>query len=434
MGSQHALRERESTGAEQAVAVVRDLHAEVARTTGVAIPLRLWDGIELGDAAASFRIVLHHPWSLRRLLWPPSDLSAGEAYVEGDVDVEGDMIAALGTGEAVSRLVATPLDKLRVARLLLRLPKPPPRPHTRRARLRGRRHSQARDRAAIAFHYDLPQAFYRTFLDEHLVYSCAYFLDPDESLETAQERKLDVICRKLRLQPGQRFLDIGCGWGSLLLHAARHYGVRGLGVTLSRTQAEAGRERIAAAGLADRVEIRLADYRELHGQYDAVASVGMFEHVGPDHLAEYFAAAHRLTRPGGLFCNHGIVTGDARRVNTGEGRTFVSTYVFPDGGLVPAWRAVRELQAGGFELLDVEQLRPSYARTLRHWVQRLEAAHDSAVAVAGETDYRVWRAYMAGSSAAFASGRLGLVQLLGVRAVDGRHDLPPGRSWMLPAS
>src|SRR5690606_27837460 len=163
------------------------------------------DGSELGDGGAGFRIVLHHPWSLRRLLRPPTDLSAGETYVEGDVDVEGDMIAALETGETVGRLLASPLDKLRVARQLLRLPRPPP----RRARLRGKRHSQERDRAAIAFHYDLPQDFYRTFLDDHLVYSCAYFLHADESLETAQERKLDVICRKLRLQPEQRLLDIG---------------------------------------------------------------------------------------------------------------------------------------------------------------------------------------------------------------------------------
>lgn len=434
MSSQSALRERAQAGADQAAAVVRSLHAELQQSTGIALPLRLWDGSELGDGSAGFRIVLHHPWSLRGLLRPPTDLSAGETYVEGDVDVEGDMIAALETGETVGRLLASPLDKLRVARQLLRLPRPPRRPHTRRARLRGKRHSQERDRAAIAFHYDLPQDFYRTFLDDHLVYSCAYFLHADESLETAQERKLDVICRKLRLQPEQRLLDIGCGWGSLLLHAARHYGVRGVGVTLSRTQAEAGRERIAAAGLADRVEIRLADYRELHERFDAVASVGMFEHVGPDHLPEYFSAAYRLTRPGGLFCNHGIVTGDARRVNTGEGRSFVSTYVFPDGGLVPAWRAVREMQAAGFELLDVEQLRPSYALTLRHWVRRLEAGHEAAVAAASETDYRVWRAYMAGSSVAFAAGRIGVVQLLGVRAVDGRHDVPFGRRWMLPAS
>ncbi|MGH3666304.1 MAG: class I SAM-dependent methyltransferase, partial [Egibacteraceae bacterium] len=314
-----------------------------------------------------------------------------------------------------------------------RLPRPPRSSHARRARLHGQMHSRDRDRAAIAFHYDLPQAFYETFLDPNLVYSCAYFADPDEDLATAQTRKLDLICHKLRLQPGMRLLDIGCGWGSLLLHAADNYGVAGVGATLSRTQAEAARTRLRDAGLADRVEVRLQDYRDLGEQFDAIASVGMVEHVGPARLAEYTQTVHRLLAPGGLFCNHGIVTGDADQVRTGRERTFVSAYVFPDGGLVPVWRAVQEIQRAGFEILDVEQLRPHYALTLRRWVDNLEANHDAAVATTSEADYRIWRAYMAGSAFSFSDRSLGVVQVLGRKPGDGAPDPPLGRAWMLPA-
>lgn len=410
--------------------LVERLHRTVAASTGVELPVRLWDGSELGDADAGFRLVLHHPWSLRSMLWPASDLAAGEAYVEGDIDIEGDPVAAMATGAHIADQALSGAERLRLVRHVLALPRPPRRAHERRARLRGRRHSTARDREAIAFHYDLAHDFYASFLDRELVYSCAYFLDPDEDLATAQRRKLDVICRKLRLRPGQRLLDIGGGFGGLVIHAARHYGVDALAVTLSTTQAEAGRERVAAAGLSDRVEIRLADYRELESTFDAVASVGMVEHVGPGHLPEYFTTVRRLTAPGGLFCNHGIVIGHADRVRRDRGKDFTHTYVFPDGGLVPAWRMVEQGQRAGFGLLDVEQLRPHYALTLRRWVDRLERHHDRAVAAASEADYRIWRAYMAGAAAGFDSGDLGIVQVLLARPP--LPDLPLGRSWMLP--
>lgn len=410
------------------------LHRELTRRSGVQLPVTLWDGTRLGPADRGFRLVLCHPWSLRAVLWPPVDRTPGEAYVEGDIDIEGDAVeAAAVAGRLGTALRAAPTAWAGMLRALMALPSPPKREHRRRARLRGRRHSPARDRAAIAFHYDLSTDFYRCFLDRQLVYSCAYFADPEEELEAAQARKLDVICRKLRLAPGRRLLDIGCGFGSLLVHAARDYGVEGLGVTLSRTQAEAGREMAAAAGVGDRVEIRLADYRELTGQFDAVASVGMFEHVGPERLGEYFSHAYRLTRPGGLFCNHGIVTGHSERVRSSRTRDFAATYVFPDGGLVPAWRAVREEQRAGFQLLDVEQLRPHYALTLQQWVARLEANRETAVAESSEADYRIWRIYMAGSAHGFASGHLGVVQILGARPGPGVGDLPLGRAWMLPA-
>ncbi|HKE98362.1 MAG TPA: cyclopropane-fatty-acyl-phospholipid synthase family protein [Actinomycetes bacterium] len=395
--------------------------------SGRSLPVRLPDGTELGPADAPYRLVLEHWWSLRRIWLPPYDLRAGEAYVEGDIDIEGDIEAAMSAAAELSAHLPGARARLRLLRPLLRLPSPPRRSHPRRARLRGRMHSKERDRAAVAFHYDLPDEFYRQFLDRRLVYSCAYFLDPGEPLDAAQERKLDLVCRKLRLRPGQRLLDIGCGWGSLLLHAAERYGVSGLGVTLSATQQQAAGERIAAAGLAGRVGVRLQDYRDLDGQFDAVASIGMFEHVGPQHLAQYYAAAWRLARPGGLFLNHGITLGDPRREMSGKGRTFTSTYVFPDGGLVPAWRAVKELEDAGFELLDVEQLRPSYTLTLRNWVRRLEGNRDAAVRAGSEEDYRVWRAYMAGSAVGFDRGDLGVIQVLGSKG----HRVPFGRAWML---
>jgi cyclopropane-fatty-acyl-phospholipid synthase len=408
--------------------VVRRIHAELERRAGVSIPVRLWDGTELGDQAAGFRVVLEHPWSLRALR-PPFDLTTGEAYVERAIDLEGDPIAAMAIGEHIA--LGT-IDLLPFLGWLRALPPPPRQRHARRANLRGRLHSKARDAQAIAFHYDLPQAFYEQFLDANLVYSCAYFAEPDEPLERAQERKLDLVCRKLRLRPGMRVLDIGCGWGSLLAHAAKRYGVHGVGVTLSRTQAEAGRERLAREQLADQVDIRLQDYRDLDERFDAIASIGMAEHVGPDHLGEYVTAVWKLLVKGGLFLNHCIVFKDADRVRSERQRTFMDAYVFPDGGLVPAWRMVREVERAGFEILDVEQLRPHYALTLRSWLRNLEAHHDQAIAAAGEADYRIWRAYMAGAAYNFESRRLGVTQVLGQKPGSPESNLPLGRSWMLP--
>lgn len=415
---------------------IRDLQQAFQDLAGVTLPLRLPGGVDLGPDASPFRIELKRPWALRALLLPPYDLRAGELYVEDAIDLHGDIVALMETAFTLGEHLPGVRARLVLGRRLLALPAAPRRQdHHRRARLRGRRHSKARDRAAIAFHYDLPQAFYEQFLDQRLVYSCAYFdndAKPPEQggvpadLDRAQERKLDLICRKLRLQPGLRLLDIGCGWGSLLLHAAQRYGVTGVGVTLSQTQKQAADERIAAAGLADRVEVRLADYRDLDGEFDAVASVGMFEHVGPEKLPEYFAAAHRLTRSGGLFLNHGITKGDPRTVMDGRKATFTSAYIFPDGGLVPAWRAVREMEMGGFELIDVQQLRPHYALTLRHWVRKLEANHEQAVRHSSETDYRIWRTYMAGSAVNFERGNFGVIQVLGSKG----HPLPLDRSWM----
>ncbi len=417
--------------ADRYAQTVRRLHSELTAIAGESMPLRLWDGSQLGDTQAGFELRLGSPSGLRAMLLPPSDLSAGEAYLRGEIDIAGDLVAAL----RAARHIATslhPRARVRLTRALLSLPSPAGDGRSSRAHLHGRRHGLERDRAAIAYHYDHPAAFYEQFLDRRLVYSCAYFADPGESLDVAQERKLELICRKLRLQPGQRLLDVGCGFGSLLVHAAQRHGVRAVGVTLSATQAEAGRERIAAAGLSDRVEIRLADYRELRERFDAVASIGMVEHVGPENIASFCTTIRRMTVDGGPFLLHGIVLGDPNRVKSGRERTFVSRHVFPDGGLVPAWRLVREVERGGFALLDVEQLRPHYALTLRQWVARLEANHDVAVAAASETAYRTWRIYMAASALSFEEGDLGVVQVLGVNGRHPRQPLPLGRTWMTP--
>ncbi|MGH9243395.1 MAG: class I SAM-dependent methyltransferase [Acidimicrobiales bacterium] len=433
-----ALRPRHSRD-EQALRVVDALHGWFAGR-GFDIPIRRWDGGELGPADARWRLILEHPWSLRSLLLPPTDLNAGEAYIYGEADVAGSMVAALRT---IAKLRAVPLavgDRLRLARQLRRLPPPPSRESPGGgARFGGRLHSRERDAQAVRFHYDVGNDFYRLFLDRRLVYSCAYFDEADreaplqdEQLDRAQRRKLDLICRKLHLQPGETFLDIGCGWGSLVLHAAQEYGVRALGVTLSEQQAALAKERIAAAGLEDRVEVRVADYRDVDRRFDAVASVGMFEHVGAAQLGSYFERVFELTAQEGRFLNHGITTGGRGTVRDFGRRnnTFVGRYVFPDGALLPARETVRLMEETGFELVDVEQLRPHYARTLSHWVDRLERHADEARRVVGDATYRVWRAYMAGSVIGFETNDLGVVQVLG-----GKGWNPPwGRAHQRPTA
>lgn len=413
--------------------VVDELHAELAER-GVDLPMRRWDGSGLGPEDAGWRLILEHPGSLRSLLLPPTDLNAGEAYVFGDVDVEGSMLAALRSVADARRVEFSPAVRVRMARRLRRLRRNPRPGDDRRFRPRGRRHSTARDAAAVRFHYDVGNDFYRLFLDRSLVYSCAYFDDADrnapladEQLDRAQVRKLDLICRKLQLRPGERFLDIGCGWGTLVIHAAKHYGVTALGVTLSGAQAELAAERIAAAGLAGRAEVQVLDYREVDRTFDAIASVGMFEHVGSKQLAAYFSRVFELTANGGRFLNHGITTGQRGVVRelSQDRNSFLGRYVFPDGALVPAHMAVRLMEEAGYELLDVEQLRPHYARTLAHWVDRLERHADQARRQAGDVTYRTWRAYMAGSAVGFESGDIGVVQVLG-----GKGWNPP---WGRPA-
>lgn len=371
--------------------------------------VRAWDGSEWGPSDAPATIVLRHPGALRALLLPPGDLAAGEAYVFDDVDFEGDIFSIVEFGEELGH-AARARHAVPLLRLIGRLPADSRKSKAERPRVRGRLHSLRRDRQAVRHHYDTGNDFFALFLDPGLVYSCAYFLDPDEPLEVAQQRKLDLICRKLELRPGERLLDVGCGWGSLVIWAAAEYGVEATGVTLSPEQAHLAEQRVKEAGVEDRVTILCQDYREVDGSFDAIASVGMFEHVGRDQLRGYFERLHRLLTPGGRLLNHGIVTRARRR---GRRRpTFVNTYVFPDGELVPVDESIARAEDAGFELRDAEALRMNYALTLRHWVANLERNHDRAVAVASEEIYRIWRLYMAGSAIAFERGNIGVFQLL----------------------
>jgi cyclopropane-fatty-acyl-phospholipid synthase len=393
--------------------------------------VRLWDGTEWepdGTNDARFTLVLRHPGALRAMLLPPDELSLAEAYVNDDFDIHGDIEAVFPLADHVLAETLSAADRVRLGRGLLALPRGAGAREDAGTRLGGRKHSRARDRQAVTYHYDRSNEFFELFLDSRMVYSCAYFAEPDLDLETAQERKLDYICRKLRLQRGERLLDVGCGWGGLAIHAAARYGADVVAITLSERQAELARERVAAAGLDTTCRIEVRDYREVDEAeaYDKLVSVGMFEHVGERLLPEYFARAWRALRPGGVFLNHGIARAfDAR---PRRGRSFTQRYVFPDGELVPIATTRAAAEAAGFELRDVESLREHYVLTLRHWVRRLEARRDEARRTAGEKTYRVWRLYMAASAYGFEKGRLSVHQALLAKPADGASGLPLARS------
>ncbi|MCC3776904.1 cyclopropane-fatty-acyl-phospholipid synthase family protein, partial [Streptomyces sp. UNOB3_S3] len=312
-------------------------------------------------------------------------------------------------------------------------PLPPPAPPAEEARRGGGPlHSLRRDRQAISHHYDVGNAFYEHVLGPSMVYSCAYWESPESTLEEAQRAKLDLVCRKLGLKPGMRLLDVGCGWGSMALHAAREYGVDVVAVTLSEEQAAYARKRVAGAGLADRIEVRVQDYREVSdGPFDAVSSIGMAEHVGSARYAGYAADLYALLRPGGRLLNHQI----ARRPLRDEGGyrvdEFIDRYVFPDGELAPVGRTVAQLEEAGFEVRDVEALREHYALTLRRWVANLEAQWDEAVRLTSPGRARVWRLYMAASALAFERNRIGVNQVLAIRTPEsGASGLPlRTRDW-----
>ena len=410
--------------------------------------VRFWEGTADEPAEAPrFTIVLDTPGALRRMMAPPSELSLAESYIFGSIDVEGNLEAAAFLGDVAAERLRSPRALLRLARHILALPRdrqarPQDEPdgHASSRHLSGRRHSTKRDRQAVRFHYNVGNAFYQLFLDARMVYSCAYFAKGDESLDQAQESKLDHICRKLRLRPGERLLDIGCGWGGLIMHAAKRYGVFALGITLSDAQAELARERIASAGLGDCCHVELRDYRQLTNehQFDKISSVGMVEHVGDARLDEYFASAYRALRPGGLFLNHGIVSIDASRPESARSKLaarawrrgqFIDRYVFPDGELLPSARVIGSAELAGFEVRDVESLREHYMQTLRHWVHNLESHHDEAAALVGEPTYRVWRLYMSASAHAFKTGHIGIIQsLLAKPHPDGRVEIPRTRA------
>ncbi len=396
--------------------------------------VRFWTGETEGPPDAPFTLVLAGPGALRSMLLPPTERSLGEAYVFGDCDVEGDLERAVATVEPVLRGLWSPSGLARLAAELRRFPAERGERRRRaassgpegRARegpsRRGKLHSRGRDASSVRYHYDLGNDFYALWLDPFMQYSCGYFPGGDESLERGQEAKLELLCRKLLLEPGQRLLDIGCGWGGFVRFAAERFGVRATGITLSEPQALFARERLAEEGLSGRCEIRVMDYRDLpeEERFDAIVSVGMVEHVGHRNLPEFFSAAFRHLRPGGLFLDQGIVTLDSTRPWLRRLRerlfhrwtSFIESHVFPDGELVTAGERLAPAEAVGFETRDVTSLREHYAITLRHWVRRLEAVREEAISMVGRPTYRVWRLYMAGSAHGFASGRIGLVHEL----------------------
>jgi cyclopropane-fatty-acyl-phospholipid synthase len=398
----------------------------VAKTTAPPPAMRSWTGETWGPADAATTVVLRHPGALRSTLFPPSDLVAGEAYVYDDIDIEGAMFPLLHWSAELDAMRSSPRAILQLARLLRSLPTESRRREATRPDVNGRLHSRRRDRAAVRHHYDTGNDFFELFLDPEMVYSCAYFLDDNEKLADAQRRKLDLICRKLQLRPGQRLLDVGCGWGALVRHAAANYGVEAVGVTLSPQQAREAEKRNQLYDLSDRITIRVQDYRDVVGEFDAISSVGMFEHVGAKQLETYFTKLCELLTPQGILLNHGITTRSRAGRFERPKKSFVNTYVFPDGELLPIEQSIEAAEASGFETRDVENLRANYALTLRHWVSNLEANREAAMAAADELTYRIWRMYMSGSVAAFELGAIAVYQTVYTRQ---DREWTFGRTW-----
>lgn len=407
---------------------------------GRPVPIRLvfFDGSALGPDAGPGCVRVHTSDALCRILWAPGELGLSRAFVAGDLEIEGDVFGVLRVLQESARpdLRFVGLGALSAgARAALRLGAlgPPPPPPAEEVLPRGRRHTVGRDATSVSHHYDVGNDFYRLVLGPSLTYSCARFADDHTDLEQAQAAKFELVCRKLGVheRPGLRLLDVGCGWGSMALHAATCHAAEVVGVTVSQEQADLARRRVTDAGLQDRVEIRLQDYRLIRGEtFDAISSIGMFEHVGRARQDQYFATLRALLRPGGRFLNHAISSAGSSR----PGRfSFLYRYVFPDAELVDVGDVVLAMERAGFEVRDVESLREHYVRTLHQWVSNLEAGWDEAVALVGPARARIWRLYMAGCANRFEAGVLGVHQVLGV-VTDGagRSFMPPTRAGWEP--
>jgi cyclopropane-fatty-acyl-phospholipid synthase len=369
------------------------------KRAGLPINMTLWNGNTIRSGVdVQLNLTVKSPQALMSLA-NPSLGSIAKAYVEGQLDIEGDIRNTIRIGEdLVSGDSSTYGSRTKVWKWW--------------------RHTRPADRKNIQHHYDVGNDFYGLWLDRNRVYSCAYFKNVDDTLDVAQEQKLDHICRKLDLKPGERFLDVGCGWGGLVIWAVQHYDVRAIGITLSDEQHAFANQRIKELGLEDRCEVRLMDYRDVDESqiFDKIASVGMFEHVGKRNLKAYFGKLYRLLKPGGMVMNHGITTNSLEDAELGSGiGEFVEEYVFPGGELVHVSRVLSEMSGQGLEPWDAECLRPHYARTLWEWVGRLEARQEEARRMVGEKFYRIWRIYMAGSAHAFDRGWISIFQILGTK-------------------
>ncbi len=395
--------------------------APLRRELAAALPerpfaIRFWDGTSVaatqpGAPTFSFR----SPRALAHVIRAPGELGLGRAYVLGLIDTD-DIERSL---RVVDTFVAPRLSVTQLARLGIALIRAcglvsPPRPPASELRLRGERHTLGRDRRAVRYHYDAGNQFFALFLDASMTYSCAYFKGGATTLQDAQQAKLDLVCRKLGLSESERVLDVGCGWGSFAIHAAREYGARVLGVTLSEEQVKLGRERVHAAALQDRVTLRVADYRELAGEsFDAISSIGMVEHVGEERIDLYMRTLHGMLRPGGRLLNHGIAK--LTDFDTKDEGAFSERFVFPDGVPLPLSRIATAMERTGLVVEHVEGLPEDYAETLRHWIDRYETRYDDAVALAGEQRARVWRLYLRAARQGFTTGWASVYQVLAHR-------------------
>nr|WP_245572397.1 class I SAM-dependent methyltransferase [Actinokineospora enzanensis] len=398
--------------------------------------LRAWDGSEAGPATGPVAVVRTRR-ALRRLLWDPNELGLARAYVSGDLDVEGDLAEALARFWALTRSgrIGRPTvrDKVGLVGNALRLGivGPRPAPPGEEARLSGAKHTKVRDRAAIAHHYDMSNDFYASVLEPNMAYSCGYWTSdaPDYTVEDAQRDKLELVCVKLGLRPGMRMLDVGCGWGSLALHAARHHDVHVTGITLSQQQQEFVQARIEREGLGDRVEVRLQDYRDLADEpFDVIGTLEMGEHVGAENYPAYAATLFRMLKPQGRLLLQQMSRGAVAQ----GGGAFIETYIAPDMNMRPVGQTVDMLESAGLEVRDVEALREHYVWTCRAWGETVERNWGELVALAGEQTARVWRLYLAGSALAFAENRIGVHQVLAVRpTAEGLSGLPRTRAELL---
>lgn len=417
----------------------------VEQLLGAPLPVRIraWDGSEAGPPGAP-ALVVRNRRALRRLLWRPGELGLVRAWVAGDLGIDGDLYTTLDllagliwerdeNNRTFFQAVRDP-DVRAAVRGLARLggPFPPPAPPREEMRRNRHLHTRRSDKRAISHHYDVGNDFYEIVLGPSMVYSCAYWDSPEATLEEAQRDKLELVCRKLDLKPGQRLLDVGCGWGSMAIHAAREHGVSVIGITLSQEQAAYARKRVAGEGIADRIEIRVQDYRDVtDGPYDAISSIGMAEHVGAERYLQYARDLYALLKPGGRLLNHQIARRPQRDESAYSVDAFIDAYVFPDGELAPVGTTVTQLERAGFEVRDVESLREHYALTLRRWVASLEAQWARAQRLTSPGRARVWRLYMAASALAFEHNRIGVNQVLAVRTPEpGRSGMPlRARTW-----
>jgi cyclopropane-fatty-acyl-phospholipid synthase len=435
----HTAGARGSAGSRGAGRAAASIAPVVTAAFGGPPPVRIecWDGSTIAARSDGTSVAgcvrLQSTRALRRVVWAPSELGLARAYVSGDLDVDGDLptvLAALEHASVAKRLrvdeIAAGLKAAAAAHALGLPPTTPP----EEARLHGRRHSKRRDASAISHHYDVGNDFYRLMLGEAMTYSCARWGGEATTLEVAQAAKHELICRKLGLtaRPGMRLLDVGCGWASMAMHAAAHHGARVVGVTISEEQCALAQRRVKEAHLEDEIEIRLQDYRDVDdGPFDAISSIGMFEHVGRERVGEYFDDLRALLRPHGRLLNHAISSIGGSRVST---RSFIGRYVFPDSELLDVADTIAAMERAGFEVRDVESLREHYALTLRAWIANLEAGWREAVHEVGERRARVWRLYMAGSVVGFEDGGLGIHQVLGVVPDrSGASAVPLHREW-----